>query len=105
MDPEFIRNRITELRIKLGVSEYRMSLDLGHSRSYIQSITSGHSLPSVLELLYICEYLEVEPSVFFDDTKEERLLVRRAIEGIRELSDKDLLPLISLIDRLREKRE
>ena len=32
MTEEFIRNRITELRLRKGVSEYQMSYDLGHSR-------------------------------------------------------------------------
>lgn len=32
---EFIRNRITRLRMLKNVSEYQMSLDLGHSKSYI----------------------------------------------------------------------
>lgn len=105
MEIDFIRRRVTELRMQQGVSEYKMSLDLGHSRSYMQSISSGRSLPSVPELLYICEYLGVEPSTFFDEKKEERLLVRRALEGMRELSDNDLLTLISLIDRLRENNE
>ncbi len=31
MELEYIRQRITELRLKKGVSEYKMSLDLGHS--------------------------------------------------------------------------
>ena len=33
-DEKYIRARITELRIKKNVSEYRMSLDLGHSDRY-----------------------------------------------------------------------
>ena len=37
MDYDFIRHRVTELRLKKGVSEYQMSLDLGHSRSYVQN--------------------------------------------------------------------
>ena len=82
MELEFIRNRITQLRLTMGVSEHRMSVELGHSRNYIRNITSGRSLPSVPELLYICEYLNVQ--------------------GMRELPDKDLLTLISLIDRLKE---
>ena len=102
MELDFIRNRITELRLKKGVSEYRMSQDLGHGRNYIQGITSGRCLPSVPELLYICEYFGVEPSVFFDEKKEERILVQKALEGIRNLSDKDILTLISLIERLNE---
>ena len=35
MDTKFIRDRITQLRIQKGVSEYKMSYDLGHSRSYM----------------------------------------------------------------------
>ena len=40
MYEEFIRNRITELRMKKGVSEYKMSYDLGHNKNYIRTITS-----------------------------------------------------------------
>lgn len=47
MDTTFIRDRITELRLQKGASEYKMSMDLGHSKSYIQSISSGKSLPSL----------------------------------------------------------
>lgn len=54
----YIRNRITELRIQKDVSEYRMSLDLGQNRNYIQGITSGKALPSMAQFLNICEYLD-----------------------------------------------
>lgn len=101
MDADFIRQRITDLRIKCGVSEYKMSIDLGHSRSYIQSITSGRSLPSIMEFLYICDYLNVTPAAFFDDDTKEPILVQKALSGMRELSDKDLLALIGLIDRFK----
>ena len=37
----FVRDRITELREQKGVSEHRMSLELGKSGSYIRSITNG----------------------------------------------------------------
>jgi len=42
MDTKFIRDRITQLRIQKGVSEYKMSYDLGHSRSYIYSRMYNH---------------------------------------------------------------
>ena len=38
---EFIRIRITELRIAKNISEHKMSLDLDKSGSYIRGITSG----------------------------------------------------------------
>lgn len=102
MDYEFIRHRITELRIKKGVSEYQMSLDLGHSRSYIQNISSGRSKPSIEEFLYIYEYLNVSPKIFFDNTNPEPILAQKAIDGMRKLSDKDMIMIIGLIDRLNE---
>ena len=100
MDNEFIRKRITELRIKKGVSEYKMSLDLGHSRSYMQSIVSGRSLPSMAEFLYICKYLGVTPSDFFDEEIDNPALIKKALEGISRLSERDLSRLLSLIERL-----
>lgn len=62
---EFVRTRITELRIARGVSEYRMSLDLDKCGSYIRSITSGRALPSLGELFNICVYFGITPSEFF----------------------------------------
>jgi len=100
LDNEFIRKRITELRIKKGVSEYKMSLDLGHSRSYMQSIVSGRSLPSMAEFLYICKYLGVTPSDFFDEEIDNLALIKKALEGISRLSERDLSLLLSLIERL-----
>lgn len=91
MDNEFIRKRITELRIKKGVSEYKMSLDLGHSRSYMQSIVSGRSLPSMAEFLYICKYLGVTPSDFFDEEIDNPALIKKALEGISRLSERDYI--------------
>ena len=41
---DFIRNRITELRISKNISEHKMSLDLDKSGSYIRGITSGSAL-------------------------------------------------------------
>lgn len=103
VDESFIRERITKLRLQKGVSEYKMSLDMGHGRSYIQSISSGRSLPSMSEFLYICEYLGVTPSTFFDEQTENPALLQKAIEEMRSLSDRDILSLLGLIERFKEK--
>ena len=61
MNEEFIRNRITQLRLQKGVSEYQMSYALGHSRGYIYNISSGKSLPPMGEFLSICDYFDITP--------------------------------------------
>ncbi len=70
VDGSFIRQRITQLRIMQNISEYRMSIDLGHSKGYIQNISSGRSMPSAIELLAICDYLGVTPEEFFRQPKK-----------------------------------
>lgn len=105
MTETFIRSKITELRMKKGVSEYKMSTDMGHSKSYIQSITSGRSLPSMTEYIYMCDYLGVTPKEFFDEEVKEPILVRQLYNLSCSLSDKDLLLLISIADRLNEKEK
>lgn len=103
MDFQFIRDRISVLRTKKNVSEYRMSTDLGHSKSYMQSISSGRSMPSLGEFLYICEYLGVTPREFFDKEMEEPQLVQKLYELTRNLSEADLNVLISTAERLNDK--
>ena len=102
MDTKFIRDRITQLGIQKGVSEYKMSYDLGHSRSYIYNISSGKSLPPLAEFLEICDYFGITPSQFFDDTSENPYLVQSAIEEIKKLNDDDLMLAISNIRRLNK---
>lgn len=103
MDEQFIRNRITELRVKKGVSEYRMSMDLGHSKSYIQSISSGKSLPSLPEFLYICEYLGVEPRDFFDADQSDPATIRELLDLAKGMSDVDLQALLGVAKRMGQK--
>ena len=100
MDTKFIRDRITQLRIQKGVSEYKMSYDLGHRRSYIYNISSGKSLPPMAEFLEICEYFGITPSEFFNDSSENPVLLQTAIEELRKLNDDDLMLCISNIRRL-----
>ena len=99
---QFVRNRITQLRLQKGVSEYQMSYDLGRSRGYINNISSGKSLPSMSEFLSICEYFNISPKNFFDDKLEYPALITKLQDKVSSLQSSDLLFLINLIDRFSE---
>lgn len=103
MYEEFVRNRIIQLRLKKGVSEYQMSYALGHSRGYIYNISSGKSLPPLTELFAICEYFEITPSEFFDTSISNPELVQKAVEGMKQLDDSDQLMILNHINRLLKK--
>jgi hypothetical protein len=78
-----------------------MSYDLGHSRGYIYNISSGKALPPMKEFFYICDYFGITPYEFFDETRKNPILVSKAVEGLNELSDNDVLMILGLIERLR----
>ena len=98
----FLRDRITALRMQKGVSEYQMSLDLGHSRGYIQNISRGKSLPSIEGLLEICDYFAISPAQFFDDGLSDPALIVAAVDGLRKLNDSDRLMVLNQINRLAQ---
>lgn len=104
MDGKFVRERITGLRIQKGVSEYQMSYDLGHSRGYINNISSGKSLPSVSELFAVCDYFGITPAEFFTENVENPKLSRELIELIEQLDLDDQLLLQKIARRMLEKQ-
>ncbi len=103
MYEKFLRDRITELRLKKNVSEYQMSLDLGQNRCYIQGISSGKSLPSMRLFFRICSYFDLTPDEFFLPTPNPSVLAQKAATAMEELSDTDILALLGIIRQLREK--
>lgn len=103
MDVEFIRERITQLRIQKGVSEYKMSYDLGHSRGYINNISSGKTLPSMTEFLAICDYFDITPVEFFDIKAINPKLSKNILTAIEQLDEDDLELTLTNIKRLLRK--
>lgn len=105
MYEDFIRNRITELRLQKGVSEYKMSRDMGHSKSYMQSISSGRALPSLTEFIYMFEYFDVTPSQFFDADNKNPLLINQLFDAIKSLNNDDLLAILEVAKRISNNKE
>lgn len=102
MDAEFVRNRITQLRLQKGVSEHRLSLDLGHARSYIHGIVSGKTLPSMTEFFYLCEYFNISPEQFFSHDEEVSLLSIEIDRECKKLPIEDQKMILSFIKRMQK---
>ena len=100
MYENFVKDRITQLRLKKGVSEYQMSYELGHSRGYVYNISSGKALPPLKEFFAICEYFEITPQQFFDESNQNPELIQKAIEGMHQLDESDMLMLLGIINRM-----
>ena len=103
LDIDYVRNKITELRIKRGLSEYQLSYALGHSKNYIHNIVSGYSQPSLGELLYLLEILEVTPRDFFDEEGDFKnpILAKQIMDGIKGLDDRNLEAILLMVKQLQ----
>ncbi len=100
MIDKFFGDRITELRIRKGVSEVEMSFTLGRSKTYIWNIASHKSYPQMASFFDICELLEVTPAEFFEPsatpeniellkmfnslTQEDKRVMMRVMRGLKE---------------------
>lgn len=96
----FFPQRLAKLRLLKNVSAREMSLTIGQSSSYINSIENGKAFPSMQGFFYICEYLNVTPQEFFesDNVCPERL--NELVEEAKKLDETSLSLVLSLIRRL-----
>ena len=103
MDAEFVRERITQLRLQKDVSKYKTSYDLGHSRGYINNISFGKTLPSMTEFFAICAYFEISPAEFFDAKTANPKLSRNVLELPEQLNEEDMELMLANMKRLLQK--
>ncbi len=93
MYEDFFYQRLSTLRNQKDVSAREMSLSIGQSAGYINSIENQKALPSMAAFFYICEYLGVTPTEFFDETNPCPAKLRSITEALRELNAEQLMHL------------
>ncbi len=95
--------RLAMLRTKTCVSARDMSLSMGQNPGYINNIESGKSLPSLTGIFYICEYLGITPSEFFDIDSPNPAKLSKITEYLKKLDDQQLDIVENLVKSLAEK--
>ena len=77
-----------------------MSLSIGQNPGYINSIESGRTKPSLTGFFYICEYLGVSPTEFFDEGTENPSKLDAIVNDMRKLNDQQLEIIAALVKDL-----
>ena len=101
MYEDLFYDRLTKLRTEKGVSARDMSLTIGQSSGYINGLENRNGFPSMQVFFYICEYLGVTPSEFFDDGNNYPAEYKEILEDLRALDAKQLLNIKELIKGLK----
>lgn len=97
MDEKDFSLRLAQLREKKGVSARDMSLSMGQNPGYINNIESGKSMPSLTGIFYICEYLGITPSEFFDVDSQNPQKLKQIMDNLKRLDDRQLDTISALI--------
>ena len=100
MDEKDFAIRLARLREKKGVSARDMSLSIGQNPGYINNIETGKSKPSLSGIFYICEYLGVSISEFFDIESSNPSKLDDIIKDLKKLNDHQLDMISSLVKDL-----
>ena len=98
---ECFAKRLAQLRNDKKVSAREMSLSIGQCNSYINSIELGKNFPTMTGFFYICEYLGVTPSEFFDFDNRSPKETEELISGFRRLNLKQQELVLALIKEIK----
>lgn len=94
--------RLSRLRTQKGVSARDMSLSIGQNPGYINVIENGRALPSLTVFFYICEFLNITPSEFFDLDSSQPEALRELTEKLKKLPPEYLSHIEAIVDGLTE---
>lgn len=102
MDETFFAERIASLRNQKNVSAREMSLAIGQNASYINRIENHRALPSMQCFFYICEYLGVTPSEFFDTSNPNPEKINRILQELSSCNEKQLNTILLVIENFKK---
>lgn len=103
MEKNFIGERITSLRLNEGISEYKLSKNIGKCNNYINKVASGSITPTLDSLLAICEYFGITLAQFFqDESTSVSLTAEKIVAIVPHISEDKLQSLLTIVNSLKE---
>lgn len=103
MDVKDFALRLAKLRTEMGLSAREMSLRMGQNPGYINNIESGKSTPSLSGIFYICEFLGITPSEFFDLDTENPIKINAILSDLKHLDSAQLDVIAALAKSMQQR--
>lgn len=101
---DFFKERLPELRQNKDISAREMSLSLGCNPGYINNIECGKALPAMHNFFYICEYLNISPSEFFQREVNDPEQLSELIGNLKKLNPEELDSINTLVRNMCKKK-
>lgn len=103
MIEKMFAKRLAELRLLKNVSAREMSLAIGQNQGYINNIENGNNLPSMMAFFYICDYLKITPTDFFDFDAHDPKKLSSLYDDLKSLNDEQLNIICAMVKNLKIK--
>lgn len=101
---ESFSTRLAKLRTDGEISAREMSLALGQNPSYINRIENQKAFPSMQVFFYICEYLKITPSDFFDPHTDYPKEINELIQILQNLNSEQLKLIKQIAEQFCKKK-
>lgn len=101
MFEDLFYDRLVKLRMEKGVSAREMSLAIGQSPGYINGLENKIGFPSMQVFFYICEYLGITPSEFFDDGNGHPSKYRELLKDLESLDRDNIQNVMAIVKGLK----
>lgn len=98
MYEDFFIKRLITLRRQKNVSAREMSLAIGQNESYINRIENGKTYPSMQVFFYICEYLNISPKEFFDESNPAPEKRHEILQTLKKFDSNQLDAILNLLN-------
>ena len=100
---KYFYERLSKLRSQKNVSARDMSLSIGQSENYINSIENKRMLPSMMGFFYICEYFGIHPKEFFDEQPENPGISKELMEKFQKLTPEQSQHILAIMDDILDR--
>lgn len=102
---KFFSNRLYDLRMQQNVSVRKMSNLIGMGDAYINTIENNKSMPKMEQFYFICDYLKISPSDFFDEGNSNPQRLAALMEDLKSLSDEQLATVAAVAREMKKSKE
>ena len=102
---KFFSNRLYDLRMQQNVSARKMSNLIGMGDAYINTIENNKSMPKMEQFYFICDYLKISPSDFFDEDNSNPQRLAALMEDLKSLSDEQLATVAAVVREMKKSKE
>ena len=103
MYDEDFQARLSKLRNEKGVSARDMSVYIGQNPGDIHNIVNGKALPSMSVFFFMCDYLGISPSEFFDIDNSNPGKLKPIIEKMKTLDDEQLDGIAAIVNGMTKR--